>query len=100
MVPLGGCAGPRVKLFQGNHMTSLSFPRGPYDIIIIKWEKRCFTIYHTLLHIICMALTQLFVLSRWSNLATFLPLVRARVEYDQRVWRPLFCAGLLPACLR
>ena len=38
MVPLGGCAGPRVKLFQGNHMTSLSFPRGPYDIIIIKWE--------------------------------------------------------------
>jgi hypothetical protein len=52
MVPLGGCAGTTVKLFQGNHMTSFSFPRGPYDIIIIKWEKRCFTIYYTLLHII------------------------------------------------
>jgi hypothetical protein len=52
IVPLRGCAGHRVKLFQGNQMTSLSFPRGPYDIVIIKWEKRCFTIYNTLLHII------------------------------------------------
>jgi hypothetical protein len=51
MAPLGGCAGPGVKLFQGNQMTSLSFPSGPYDIIIIKWEKRCFTIYYTLLHL-------------------------------------------------
>jgi hypothetical protein len=62
MVPLGGCAGPRVKLFQGNHMTSLSFPRGPYDIIIIKWEKVFYNILHFTAYY--LALTQLFVLWR------------------------------------
>jgi hypothetical protein len=51
MAALGGWAGPGVKPFQGNHLTLLSFPRGPYDIITIKWEKRCFATYHTLLDI-------------------------------------------------
>ena len=29
-----------------------NFPRDSFDVIIVKREKRCFTIYYTLLHII------------------------------------------------
>jgi hypothetical protein len=68
MISLGGCAGHGVKLFQGNHMTSLSFPRGPYDIIIIKWGWGVLQ-YITLYCILYLALTQLFVL--WGPLLSW-----------------------------
>ena len=40
-------AAERLRGAQGK-----TVPGGPYEVIIVKREKQCFTIYYTLLHII------------------------------------------------